>query len=273
MLKQLSAASPRVTRAGIILMIVTAGSLLLSGCSSASTSTGSTSNAGLTAGHARSGASGTIASVSGNTLQVQNASAQTAVTYTAATTISQTTPAAASAVTVGSCVFSFSGNAASTSATAATTIAVTATTTVGACTTGFGGGGPGGKGGTPPTGAPTGGPRPSGAPSGAPTGSGKTVRTMPVSGKVTAVTATAITVSTTSRSGAPSTEKIIIGSATAYTSTVAATAAALVVNQCVTARGSTDTSGNVAATSLTVSTPGASGCTSGFARPGVTGNE
>lgn len=269
-------------RASLVFTFVAAGSLLLSGCSASGTTTAkpsatATSTAPATGGapdsatQSGSNVSGTIAAISGSTLQVQDSSAQTAVTYSAATTITEIVAAKASAVTVGSCVSSMAGAPGSTTATAVTTIAISTAASDGTCAMGAGGGT---NGGIPPTGAP--GNRPSGAPgtppNGAPTGAANgngTPPTKPISGVVTAVTASKITVSATSQSGAKTSETIDITSGTLYTSTVAATASSLVVNKCVIGRGTAGGSGDIAATTLTVSTPGASGCSTGANGPGA----
>jgi hypothetical protein len=88
---------------------------------------------------------------------------------------------------------------------------------------------------------------------------------------VTAVSGSTITVSTTSASGSASTGKITTDGSTTYTIAQPATTAALVVNQCVSAAGKSDSSGNFAATTLAVSAPGANGCVQ-RGRPGGAGN-
>ena len=130
--------------------------------SSSSASTTSTTKAkaagggrgGFGAGGARPGTSGTIAAITGTSLEVQNpTTGQTTVTYTSATTFDQTVSAAASGVTVGSCISAF-GKPTSTSSTSKSAFGgpVTATTVTisqpvsGSCTGGFGGGGFGGGG-------------------------------------------------------------------------------------------------------------------------------
>jgi hypothetical protein len=248
-------------RTGAIIVALAAGALLLSGCAAtagtpSSTPASSGQPAQSTQAPGGGGISGTIAAVSDGTLQVQGGTTQTAVNYTATTTITQAVAAVASDVTVGSCVTGITTPGAS-SGTAATTVAIT-TAVGGTCPApGPRGGAPGGgQGGVRPSGAPNG-TRPSGAP-----GGGRF--TPPVSGTVTAVTGTTITVSTTSQSGS----KITLDGSTKYTKSQAATSAALVVNECVIAAGKADTSGNFAATSLAVSDPGANGCSLG-GRPGA----
>ncbi|MDQ1583946.1 MAG: hypothetical protein QOF36_2000 [Microbacteriaceae bacterium] len=254
----------RIGRASVIAATLTAGALLLSGCAASATATPSsapTSASGKSAPSGQStagrGVSGQIAAVSDGTLQVQGGTTQTAVTYTSSTTITQAVSAAASAVTVGSCVVGIT----TPNAAAATTVAISPAVN-GACAAR--GGGFGGGGGARPSGAPGGG---GGArPTGAPGGGGFT---RPVSGLVTAVTSTDITVSTTSQSGSASTGTIKLDGSTTYTTEQPATAAALVVNKCVAATGTADNSGNFAATALAITDPGANGCGLG-GRPGGT---
>lgn len=254
-------------RASVIAVTLAAGALLLSGCAATATATPATSAASGSASSAPSGqpaagrgVSGLIASVSDGTLQVQSGTTQTAVTYTASTTIKQAVSAAASAVTVGSCVIGIT----TPNAAAASTVAISAAVN-GTCENpaGRGGGAPGGgQGGARPSGAPGagGGTRPSGAPGGG-------GFTRPVAGIVTAVTGTDITVSTTSQTGSSGPGTIKLDASTKYTTEQAATAAALVVNKCVAATGTADNSGNFAATALSITDPGANGCGLG-GRPG-----
>jgi hypothetical protein len=251
-----------IGRASVIVAALAAGAFLLTGCAAsaapaAAPTTGSASSApaGGQPGAGR-GVSGQIAAVSPGTLQVQGGTTQTAVTYTDSTTVTQAVSASASAVTVGECVTGIT----SPGAAAASSVAITPAVN-GACAArgGFGGG----AGGTRPTGAPgggAGGTRPSGAP-------GAGGFTPPVSGLVTAVTSTDVTVSTKTQTGSASTGSIKLDGSTKFTTSQPATAAALVVNECVLAAGTADSAGNFAATSLAVSDPGANGCGMG-GRPG-----
>jgi len=60
-------------------------------------------------------------------------------------------------------------------------------------------------------------------------------------------------------------------SSTTFTQRAAATAADLAVGKCATAFGTADSTGAVTARSITISTPGPSGCTTGFGRFGGAG--
>lgn len=251
-----------IGRASVIAATLAAGALLLSGCAATATATPSSSSAGGSASSAPAGqpaagrgVSGLIASVAGGTLQVQSGTTQTAVTYTASTTVTQAVSTAASGVTVGSCVVGIT----TPNAAAASSVAISPAVN-GVCAAR---GGAGGAGGVRPSGAPGGGGG-GNRPSGAPGGGGFTP---PVAGMVTAVTSSAITVSTTSQTGGSSTGTIKLDGSTTYTIAQAATSAALVVNKCVAATGTADSSGNFAATALAVTDPGANGCGLG-GRPG-----
>lgn len=266
----------------LIVVLAIGSALALAGCSAAATTTASTDTSASTTDQAAlpggGGVSGTIAAASDSVLQVQDAESQTAVSYTADTVIQSQVAGTFADVTVGSCVFVMSGGgAASDTATAAAATSITVTATVdGECTGGggFGGGGfgAGGAGGTPPDGAPSGLPTdlPSGVPTDLPDGAGGGFGGF-TTGLVTAVSGTTITVDAIALGDDASTTEstdVTVDDATTYTTTVDADASALVVGQCVAAQGESDDSGGLAATSLTVSTPGDDGCTT---RPGAGG--
>ncbi|MET0433825.1 MAG: DUF5666 domain-containing protein [Cellulomonas sp.] len=165
-------------------------------------------------------------------------------------------------------------------------MAITAATD-GECVVGFGGSGGGGMpadgempSGTPtdgaegrelPGGAPT--DLPSGAPDGASGGSGGFGGA--TSGLVTAVDGSTITVESTGMPGSgdatTTTATITVDAATTFSSTVAADATAIAVGRCVTAQGEADSSGQVAATSLTLSDATEAGCSTGFGGRGGPG--
>lgn len=93
-------------------------------------------------------------------------------------------------------------------------------------------------------------------------------------GLVTEVSGSTITVESTgiptgdddgtAAGGDATTTTVTVDDATAYTTTAATDASAIAVGLCVLAQGEADDSGQVAATSLTLSEPGDDGCTSGF---------
>jgi hypothetical protein len=254
-----------------------------------------------TAGRGGPAASGLIAEIDGDTLQVQNASTgQVAVKVTSKTAYTQTKAATLADVTVGSCVFASaatSTNSAASSgpsasaptASAAPSSAPSAITATivqiskasgGSC----GDGQLGGPAGTRPSGAPTG--QPSNLPSGVRPTDG-TARRLALgdvlTGKVTAVSGSTISVQVTARAAAGQTGSptasptttvgtITVTSSTTFMQTVAATRAAVRVGLCATATGPTDSTGAVTATQLALSAADANGCTTGFVRGGAAGS-
>lgn len=266
---------------------VTAGVLLLAGCSAGAGSTdtpttsASTSPAPTTGGEQQprmGGVSGEIVLAQDGLVQVQNTQSQTAVRYTAATTVQQRVTVALSDIAVGSCVVAIVGDDGT-----ATTVSVSDPVD-GACTTGFGGGQrggqfPGGQGGTRPSGAPTtmptdgGAPTamPSVAPSGAPGDRQGGFDGTFVTGTVAAVSGTGLTVTADSGSS-----DVVVGSTTVLTGSEAADASAIAVGMCLTAQGKADDAGGFDATAITVSTKGADGCSTrgfgGMGRPGANQN-
>ncbi len=231
------------------------------------------------------GANGTIAAISGTSLEVQNPqTGQTTVTYTPSTAFQQTIKANASAVTVGSCITATgkptkkSSKKTSSKSVAqtfgepvtATTVSITQATS-GSCTTGFGGfGGAGGTGGArfPRTGAGAnvpggegpGGQRPPGGFRGRSSG-----QFAAASGSVTGVTGSKVTVKEVNpRTKKSSSVVVTLTSTTSFSERESAAATDLAVGKCASSFGSADSTGAVTATSITISTPGANGCTTGF---------
>ena len=268
----------RVGIAGLVAAgIVTA--LALAGCSAVSSTTATTPlpsasagtgrqgfGAGRGGGTGRGGIFGLIAAETADVLQVQGDGMQTAVSYTAKTTIRRTEKVAASTIAVGDCVVAVTPQKAA----AATSITVTAASSAGTCTLGFGAG-PGGRQGAFP--------RPS-APPQAPSGGAPQPRASRspgvfgriAIGKVTAASATALTVQTTTPSQTTTTTRVTLGASTVITATVDATAAAIKVGMCVRATGKADDKGGFAATALTLSDAAADGtCTQGFGGRGFGG--
>jgi hypothetical protein len=222
------------------------------------------------------GVVGTAAAVSGSSLEVQNpTSGQVTVTFTASTPIADTVSVTAKDVTVGSCV-TVVGKP-STTGSAATSVTATSVTisapVKGECTGGgaggFGGGGFGGFGRGGGTGAT---PLPSFSPRPRPTGSRGAFGNGTfggANGKVTSVSATGFVVEARNRAAGSGTATdtsitVITTSASKYLKTVTATASALKVGQCITAVGTANSIGAVAARSIRISQPGPSGCVSGF---------
>ncbi len=226
------------------------------------------------------GASGLLAEVSGDTLQIQGADGQVAVTYSTDTTITETVDGSADDLAVGACVTvqtEDAGNGNSGSATAskvtASTVTVSQPASDDTCSTGRigqGGGLPGGL----PSGRPTDMPEPAelpdgNRPSGAP---GQGFGGFPVAGQVTSVDADTFVVEATRPAGTsgeddqPSDETTT--SAVTVTTTAdttwrieqSADADALVAGSCVTALGTADSSGAVEAASISVRPDEGDGC-------------
>ena len=233
-------------------------------------------------GRAFPGATGLLAQIDGKTLQVQGTDAQTAVTYSAGTTFTDTVTAKLSDVVVGVCVQARSarpagaGGAMPTAAPRTTTSPIVAATVEisaavnGKCSAqgGFrmGGARPPGAAGQPT--------RPAGVP-----GSGRTrgpgaagggFGGLGAFGKVTAVNSAGFTIesirpeSGSATTAAPTTETVQTPAGTKYTRTAAANAKALVTGLCVTALGKADDTGAIAATSIQLRPAENGSCSSGF---------
>lgn len=272
--------------------------LVVAGCSAGPSGAGTTSPptaapsddpsggpqvVGGDAERAGGGVSGLIADVSGELMQVQGTDMQTAVTWTADTEITAEVAGLLADVVPGVCVTATVEDSSD-----AATAVVISDPVDGACTGGFGAG-PGGASVTGPGGMPTDLPTdwptdlPQGAatamPGGGPDGGATWGRALGVRtvGLVTAVDGSTITLETADPGGEAGTSTVAVDADTTYTKAVASDASALVVGQCVAARGDADTSGRVTATSLTVSAPVDGTCVPtvrggfGGGRPGTDG--
>jgi hypothetical protein len=225
-------------------------------------------------------ASGDIASILGQDLEVQGTSGQTTVELTAKTAITATVALSLRDVTVGTCI-SATGTKASGGKVDATLVTVTAAVK-GSCLErgGFGaGGGAGFRGGSG---------------GGFPRTTGtvparfRTTNVAGVFGKVTKVSGSTISVEgigfagfggrpapgpakpTTTPKAGPQT--VVVSSKTRYSKTEKVSAGALKVGECATAYGSTNDIGVVSATRLTVTQPVDGSCTTGFGFRGGFGN-
>jgi hypothetical protein len=217
------------------------------------------------------GVFGVVADLSAGSMDVQNQqSGQTTVTYTPSTAFTRTQSASPSSITVGSCITAVeasSGSGGGAPASGPVTVTAESVTVSqpenGSCTGGFGG--PNG------TGAPSGQPSRSGRPTPTgtnPPGGGGFGRR--VSGSVTAVSGSTVSVKAT-RGGTTVTDTVTLTGSTTVTQTVAADATALKVGECVSAFGPANDTGAVAATRIAISEPGPNGCTTGFGRPNRSG--
>ena len=207
------------------------------------------------------GASGLIAAASPGTLEVQSASAQNTVVYTAATKFTQVIPGH---VVVGDCVIvTGTPSAGSTQGLTATSARIMAKVNGSCATTDTNGAGlPGGGqfSGRPPR-----------APSG---GSGTRRAFASATGTVSSVAGTTVRVKGTLRNGpgaasaatpaTPTTITVTVPASATVTQTVPATSAAAVVGQCARAIGPANSVGAISAKSITISRPGANGCRTGF---------
>src|SRR5450631_1513702 len=265
--------------------------MLVAGCGAGTSATGNATVAPTAAAPANGsrgaaggapafpGATGLLAQINGQTLQVQGTSAQTAVTYSASTTFTNTLAAKPSDIVVGVCVQARSarpaagaGGAAPTTAPRVTGAIVAATVEIspsvnGSCAALAGvrmsGARPPGAAGAP--GMPSSGrTRGSG-------GAGNGFGGLGAFGKVTAVSAASFTLQSTPPQGAtatspvPTSQTVQTPAATTYTRTGAATAKALVIGLCVTALGKADDTGSIAATSIALRPAQNGSCSSGFA--------
>jgi hypothetical protein len=279
---------PALAGLGIVALAATACS------SSGTTSTpplanaNSTSPSPATSQGAFPGVTGTAAAVSASSMEVQNTSGQVTVTFTTSTPIRETVTAAAGDIKVGSCV-TVIGQPSSTTGVnrSVTATTVTITTPVnGSCEGGFGGfGGPGGLGGRGGTASPrpsfSARPRPSGT-RGAGTFGG-------ANGKVTSLSASGFVVQgrnlgagaggagggtgASGAAGADISTTVTTTATTKYQKTVTAHSSALKVGLCITAIGSANSIGAIAARDIQISQPGPNGCVTSFAgRPGGFGS-
>jgi len=248
---------------------------------SGTSTTAAAGGAGGAAGGARGfpGATGLLAQIDGKTLQVQGTDTQTAVTYSAKTTFTNTVAARLSDIVVGACVQARSAPTAAGAGGAATAAAgplAAASVEISAAVNGrcaLGGPrmpaarAPGGSGApTPPAGMPT-----SGRTRGPGAGGGSFG--LGAFGKVTAVNGAGFTVESslpvngTATAPAPTTRTVQTSGATTYTRTEAANAKALLVGLCVTALGKADSTGSIAVTSMALRPAEKGSCSTGFGGP------
>jgi len=282
---------------GCAVMLVAAcggGTSATGNAATAPTTTASGKAAGGAPGGGRAfpGATGLLAQIDGKTLQVQGTDAQTAVTYSASTTFTDTVAAKLSDVVVGVCVQARSarpaagaGGTTPTAAPRTTTGPIVAATVEisaavnGKCSAqgGFRAGGA-----RPPgaAGQPT---RPAGVPGSgrtrAPGAAGGGFGGLGAFGRVTAVNSAGFTIESirpengTATTPAPTTETVQTPAGTKYTRTGAANPKALAVGLCVTALGKADDTGAIAATSIQLRPAENGSCSSGFGGRGFGGGQ
>ncbi len=286
---RIHASSPMLLGAAALLA---AGALALAGCSAQTTAPAPSATAAAQggsptdSGQARGGISGEVVQLGDAMFYLQGDGEQTTVGYDSSTTFTNAVRGTIKDVAVGSCIVAFgtagaagSSDAPTDSSTTAVSTVTVSTATDGTCTTGFPGVGSfgGGRGGRP-TGVPTDGGRFSGGslPSGVPTGfasgaPGGSFRGVGASGLVTAVDGDTITVQTTGQDGATASSTVTVDAATAFTVEQSAKSSALATGLCATVRGTADTSGGYAATSVALTPKGDNGCSSFTTRGGQGG--
>ena len=256
-----------------------AGCLALAGVAGAATTTTSPPGA-----RAFPGASGSVAAIAGSSMEVQNQqTGQVTVNWGPSTSFTQTVTVPASSVAVGDCV-TVTGSSSKGTITA-TSVGISQAVS-GKCTGEAFGGGQRRGGFTPPPGGFARGQRPGGFTP--PSGGSGTARRFGTpggiafaSGKVTKVTAEGLAVSgissaafakaakKTTKPTKPAavkttTTKVRLTSSTTYTESQAATSTNLAVGDCVTAAGSSDSTGAVTASTVRITSTGGKSCTSGF---------
>jgi DUF4097 and DUF4098 domain-containing protein YvlB len=223
-----------MTRSRILMLC--GATLLVAGCGSAATAatsspTPSTAGRGAFGG----GVSGQLVQMSGQTLTLSTTSGDVTVTYASTTPITQASTGVSADIIAGTCV-AVVGTKDSTGAVTATSVRLTQPVN-GACVSGNGIRGGGGGFGARPSGAP----RPSGVPTPNP-------NTAIVSGLVTAVNGTSVTVQPTT--GAITT--VTVPTTVTVNESQPATASDLAVDDCLLARGAKNSAGVIAATALTI---------------------
>jgi hypothetical protein len=259
--------SVQISKVALLGVVAGAMAFTLAACGgstpapAASTGGGQPSGTNRPGGGAPPGVFGSIAAVSGQTLQVQNPqSGQTAVSYDGSTKITNSVAGALTDVTNGACVTVNGTATGQGQPVSATAVTITQAGSNG-CNFGNGGQRPSGSNTPRPSGSNR--PRPSGSNGPRPSTGNNPAGGPRAFGAVTAVSATGFTVHSTFGANA-SDVTVNVTSATTYTKTVTADASALVVGACVAAQGKADDTGAVAATSIAVSKAGPNGCTGGF---------
>ena len=274
------------TRALGVAIAALAAAVALSACSSSSGGGGSPSDSpsapassgapGGTGGTGGTGApgqggpaaSGTVAAITGTTMQVQNQqTGQVAVAWSASTKFSHQVTTTLAAVKAGDCVTAIAPSGTDAAATSFTATTMTVSAAVdGACGAGAFGGRGGGSG-QRPSGLPSG-QRPSGFPSGG--ASGRPNFGAVAGGKVTSVSGSTLVIAArdfgpnSSSSTATTNKSVTVGASTKITTEASTTSTSVKVGKCVTAQGKADSSGTVAATTVRITDPTNGQCAVGL---------
>ena len=192
----------------------------------------------------RNGASGQLVQINGQTLILTGPNGDTTVTVTATTTYTKTLVASLADITKGACIAANGQKDPTSGAITVTNVRISPKSAAGCAARSFA---PGATP-VPPVNAT---PRPS------PSGQANAAF---VTGEVTAASGTSVTVKTDTTSS----QKITVAAAATITDTAEVTPAALQNGQCLRANGPRDSTGNVQATSITITPAGPSGtCTTG----------
>ncbi len=275
---------PGHLRPALIVVLAAAGALI-AGCSAPATTNAAAAprpSTSATPGSGQPGTSGTIAAVSGSSIEVQNpAFGQVTVTYTASTRFTRTVTVSPAALVVGDCVQAVDANRRATASPSASPpasggpLAVTSVTITGkadasgscAAATGMFGRNGAGQPGADASRSPR--PRPSGsARAGFRGGFGGAAV-----GRVVSVSGGTFVVQRAARNGATAgTETVSTSATTTWLQVQPATAGAIAVGECATALGRPDDTGAVAATAINLRAPGPQGCVSGTFGRGGAGN-
>jgi hypothetical protein len=231
-------------------LLLCCSAIAVAGCGSASASTGaaSTPTPSAAARGLGGGTAGQLVQLNGSNLTLSTTTGDISVAFTSATIITTTSTGSPGDIVAGTCVV-IAGQKDATGAVTATTVRLSQPI-AGSCApgrpVGTGGGGT-------PRAFPSGGARPSGAPALNPNAAF-------VSGMVTTVTGTSVTVRTT----AGVTSSVTVPTTLSVTESSVATSADLTVDSCVRAVGRKNAQGVVQATALTIQPANSSGsCTFG----------
>jgi hypothetical protein len=220
-----------------------------SGATTQQSSGAAANGAGPVAGANAPAASGLIADVSGSTMQVQSQqNGQVAVSWSTATSFTDTVPTTVRAIKAGDCVLAVGPSGSSPSATSFTSATLSVSPPVnGACGAAGRGNGQGQGTRAPRSGFPGGGPRPSGAPG----GGGAAV----ANGSVTSVSGSTIVIASRAGGTGPTSRTVTVGASTTIITLAKATSRAVKVGRCATVQGAADSSGTVAATTVRITNP------------------
>ncbi len=235
------------------LVLVAATTFVLAACGGAASAAKSSTSPSPGAGNAfRNGASGQLVQINGQTLILTGPNGDITVMFTTTTTFTKTSVATLADITPGTCVLTTGRKDATTGAITVASVRLSPKTSAGCAAGGFA---PGGVPGTSPRPnvTPRAGATPRPTPSGLPAAF--------ISGEVTAVSGTSVTVLTQTTGS----QTITVQAAATVTLSAVVSQSNLQNGQCLRANGSTDSAGTVVATAITIAPAGPSGtCTSGL---------